>query len=448
MAALRELSPEHRAVVALRFLFDYTPGEIARALDMPRGTVNSRLRRALDRLGERAGGGGVSPATEDRLRSRLREQPLPGEGEAAARSWPVVEAALAERGPGRAAATAVLRLALVAALLCVGLVAALTPAGAEVGDWIGDRFADRDDSVGARVRRPARRQVGARDLNASGAYAIHADGSWRRLGGFTDAGWSPRGWHVVGADGHRLVAVTPRASQKWSAGASAPRSSPGVEHGATALSWHTWRADSLRAVAGDGEPGTERLLRRRAASVTPAWRPRAAGHVLVYATARGGLEALDADSGLTLWRRSGPRSRELAWSRNGRRLAVLSAHSVTVLDARGRMLRTVAVPGPARQLALHPSGRRAAVVVGGAGGTRVLDVPLSGTDRPRQLFQGDVAGLAWSRDGRRLLLAWRDADQWLVLGRDGRVRRALHGVSAELGSAGGFPRVAGWCCPG
>jgi RNA polymerase sigma-70 factor (ECF subfamily) len=52
VAALRELTPEHRAVVALRFLFDYTPGEIASALDMPRGTVNSRLRRALDRLGE------------------------------------------------------------------------------------------------------------------------------------------------------------------------------------------------------------------------------------------------------------------------------------------------------------------------------------------------------------------------------------------------------------
>jgi RNA polymerase sigma-70 factor (ECF subfamily) len=50
--ALRDLSPEHRAVVVLRFVFDYTPGEIARALDMPRGTVNSRLRRALDRLGE------------------------------------------------------------------------------------------------------------------------------------------------------------------------------------------------------------------------------------------------------------------------------------------------------------------------------------------------------------------------------------------------------------
>jgi RNA polymerase sigma-70 factor (ECF subfamily) len=50
VAALRQLSPEHRAVVVLRYLLDYTPGEIAKALGLPRGTVNSRLRRALDRL--------------------------------------------------------------------------------------------------------------------------------------------------------------------------------------------------------------------------------------------------------------------------------------------------------------------------------------------------------------------------------------------------------------
>jgi RNA polymerase sigma-70 factor, ECF subfamily len=49
-AALAELGPEHRAVVALRYLLDYTPGEIASLLELPRGTVNSRLRRALDRL--------------------------------------------------------------------------------------------------------------------------------------------------------------------------------------------------------------------------------------------------------------------------------------------------------------------------------------------------------------------------------------------------------------
>ncbi len=49
-AGLAALSPEHRAVIVLRYLLDYTPGEIAELLGLPRGTVNSRLRRGLDRL--------------------------------------------------------------------------------------------------------------------------------------------------------------------------------------------------------------------------------------------------------------------------------------------------------------------------------------------------------------------------------------------------------------
>jgi len=52
LAALARLSPEHRAVVVMRYLLEFTPGEIADALDLPRGTVNSRLRRGLDTLGE------------------------------------------------------------------------------------------------------------------------------------------------------------------------------------------------------------------------------------------------------------------------------------------------------------------------------------------------------------------------------------------------------------
>jgi RNA polymerase sigma-70 factor (ECF subfamily) len=50
--ALGDLSAEHRAVVVLRYLLGYTPGEIAKMLELPRGTVNSRLRRALDQLGD------------------------------------------------------------------------------------------------------------------------------------------------------------------------------------------------------------------------------------------------------------------------------------------------------------------------------------------------------------------------------------------------------------
>ena len=49
-SALSALPPEQRAVVVLRYVLGYTPGEIAKLLGFPRGTVNSRLRRGLDRL--------------------------------------------------------------------------------------------------------------------------------------------------------------------------------------------------------------------------------------------------------------------------------------------------------------------------------------------------------------------------------------------------------------
>ena len=50
VAALATLSPDHRAVIVLRYVLEYSPGEIARMLELPRGTVNSRLRRGLDAL--------------------------------------------------------------------------------------------------------------------------------------------------------------------------------------------------------------------------------------------------------------------------------------------------------------------------------------------------------------------------------------------------------------
>jgi RNA polymerase sigma-70 factor (ECF subfamily) len=53
VAALAVLDPDQRAAVVLRHLLEYTPGEIAELLELPRGTVNSRLRRGLDSLKER-----------------------------------------------------------------------------------------------------------------------------------------------------------------------------------------------------------------------------------------------------------------------------------------------------------------------------------------------------------------------------------------------------------
>jgi RNA polymerase sigma factor (sigma-70 family) len=53
--AIGRLAPDQRAVIVLRYLLEHTPGEIAQMLDLPRGTVNSRLRRALDELAGEVG---------------------------------------------------------------------------------------------------------------------------------------------------------------------------------------------------------------------------------------------------------------------------------------------------------------------------------------------------------------------------------------------------------
>ncbi|HEX8206251.1 MAG TPA: RNA polymerase sigma factor [Solirubrobacteraceae bacterium] len=48
--ALAALPDDQRTVVVLRHVLELTPGEIAEVLGVPRGTVNSRLRRGLDAM--------------------------------------------------------------------------------------------------------------------------------------------------------------------------------------------------------------------------------------------------------------------------------------------------------------------------------------------------------------------------------------------------------------
>jgi RNA polymerase sigma-70 factor, ECF subfamily len=50
LAALARLTPERRVVVVLRHLLDYQPHEIAPILEIPVGTVNSRLARGMGDL--------------------------------------------------------------------------------------------------------------------------------------------------------------------------------------------------------------------------------------------------------------------------------------------------------------------------------------------------------------------------------------------------------------
>jgi RNA polymerase sigma factor (sigma-70 family) len=70
VAAVSELSPEDRLVIAYRYWFDLSEAEMAQALGCPRGTVKSRLSRALGRLRDRMGDaasvlGGMDATSEE-----------------------------------------------------------------------------------------------------------------------------------------------------------------------------------------------------------------------------------------------------------------------------------------------------------------------------------------------------------------------------------------------
>ncbi|MFI1398936.1 RNA polymerase sigma factor [Streptomyces sp. NPDC020681] len=58
LAALEELTEEQRQVVTCRYLLEMDEAETAEALGWPRGTVKSRLNRALTKLGRLIGGKG------------------------------------------------------------------------------------------------------------------------------------------------------------------------------------------------------------------------------------------------------------------------------------------------------------------------------------------------------------------------------------------------------
>ena len=78
--------------------------------------------------------------TERELRRALRERPVPGEREAAERTLRVLRAAHADGAPAPARRRPLLRPALALALALAALGTVLSPAGADVRRWIGDRL--------------------------------------------------------------------------------------------------------------------------------------------------------------------------------------------------------------------------------------------------------------------------------------------------------------------
>jgi hypothetical protein len=387
-----------------------------------------------------------------RAKDLLERAELPDEAAAWERAWRVVDAAFGER-PRRPPRGRRLRPALAIAAALVILAVALSPAGATVGDWISDAV-----NPGSRDARPALDSLPApgRLLVASpgGAWVVASDGSRRRLGDYREAGWSASGLYVVATRGRQLVALQPEdGAIRWALASPAPVShpswAPGDGYRIAYLS-----GGSLRVVVGNGTG--DRLLVRRVAPVTPAWRP-GARHLVTYADRQGRLSLVDVDARRRLWRTS-PATVPiaLAWTTDGRRLVALSPDSIRLFAADGRTLAEVGLGPGARPeaLALDPAGRTAAVALRDRDGRSEVDAfPLErGLRAPRRLFagQGRFTDLAWSPNGRWLLVAWREADQWLFV-RSSSVRKvaAVSNIARQFdpgGTGAGFPRIAGWCC--
>jgi hypothetical protein len=86
------------------------------------------------------------------------------------------------------------------------------------------------------------------------------------------------------------------------------------------------------------------------------------------------------------------------------------------------------------------------------GRSDVVLLDPTGEREPSPLFTaaGPLGPIGWSPDGRRLLLSWPAADQWLFLRPDGREVRAVADVARQFAPGAGrprFPSAVEWAPP-
>lgn len=367
--------------------------------------------------------------------------------EAEERAWEVVRRAFDERSraPRRARVGNRPLLALVVVALGAALVAALSPPGRAV-------FQQVREAVGVEHAAPALFSLpgGGRLLVVSsrrgGAWIVERDGLKRDLGPYADASWSPHGLYVVATRGNELVALDPAGHVHWSLARRAP-SRPAWNGTRTDTRIAYLAASGLRVVAGDGTG--DRLLDAHAGAIAPAWDPARRFTLAYYA---GGAIVLRRDTGAVVWRRDiSIRPSELAWSSDGRYLAVFSSRRVEILDAAGRLHRTVSMlEATLRSGAFEPGSHDLAVVVRYPARSEVYLVDVDRPGHARLLFAGPghFGDVAWSPDGRWLLVAWPAANQWVFI--HGTKVHAVANIARQFHRAGGLgPKLelAGrWCC--
>ncbi|HKH65461.1 MAG TPA: hypothetical protein VKA35_08360 [Solirubrobacterales bacterium] len=400
----------------------------------------------------------------DPLDKALRELAIQVPDDAEARGLRVVEAAYAERegrergGPEKR--WPLPRFALALGLSALLAVLVLSPAGAAVRGWVDEVITPSTPKP-----EPTLGEIpgGGRLLvqSATGPWVVQPDGSRRLLGDYEEATWSPRGLYVAVAEGRTLSAVEPDGTPHWSLTAGARVSDPRWAPSGTRIAYRSGKA--VRVVAGDGTE--DRVVAGSSAPIAPAWSPLG-DPTLAYVSGAGELRLVDSESLVGL--AAAPALDDLAeieWGANGKSILEASRQALRLREVQPRKLpprpsveasHSLPLPTGATVVdaALAPERETVAAVVTnwrdhGTRSSVVLYGP--GEAKPRRLLTvpGSLGEVAWSPDGRRLLVAWPAVNEWLFLpigrGRESAVANISRAFAPGHRNAS-FPRVDGWCC--
>jgi hypothetical protein len=395
----------------------------------------------------------------DDVKRSLQRIQAPDEIEAQRRAWALVRASFDAREPVSWQRRNRRPLLAVALALLVLLAAFLSPPGRALVGSVRDAVTPDKNTPKPKPALTALPTGGSLLVNSGkGPWIVHPDGSMRLLGPWWEGAWSPNAEHVAVTKAHRLAALTPDGTIRWSLARSKLLHGArwSLEPPAECCRIAYLNGRQLRVVAGDGTGDAP--LRNVVGPVPPAWRPGVTRQV-AFSTIDGRIELVDVDTTKTIWLSApGDPPIQLVWSEDGQRLLALGERSLRVFDSDGNKLWAIGMPvGPSGVVFVRKSHRF--ILIRYSTATQRSDLVLFQAEttpgEPRFLYSapGDFGTLAISQNGQWLLVGWINANQWLFLRLTSAKAESVSNIVEQFGGSSSaslekaFPSSVSWCCP-